>query len=71
VVGVVVGVETESFNSPRYVIDVERRVFEGEEPEGMVARAPRVFPPLNGIRSWLGGRTDGVELEADVEKEAS
>ena len=43
----------------RYVIEVSRCVFAGEEKD---AWPKRIFPPVNGTRRLLGGVCDGVEL---------
>ena len=43
----------------RYVIEVARCVFGGEERD---AWPKRIFPPVNGTRRLLGGVCDGVSL---------
>jgi len=43
----------------RYVIEVNRYVFGGEEREVYPAK---IFPPVNGTRKLFGGICDGVEL---------
>ena len=43
----------------RFVIEVERCVFGGEEHADFPAT---IFPPLNGTPTWTGRVTDGVEL---------
>jgi hypothetical protein len=49
----------------RYTIRVERRVWRGQEcsPEEIALQflGGRAYPPVNGIPTWLGGVTRGVE----------
>ena len=44
----------------RYVIEVTRDVFGGEDSDRRVGIT--VYPPINGTPSWLGGSTNCVEL---------
>lgn len=50
----------ESIESGRYLIRVNRQVFEGKERGELVGSL--VYPPCNGTRSWLGRVNDGVAL---------
>lgn len=43
----------------RYVIEVSRCIFGGEEREEF---PKRIYPPVNGTRRTFGGVCDGVEL---------
>ena len=48
---------------PRYAVRVDRRVFGGAEHTGEEDTGGLVFPPVNGMGTWLGNKlTDGVEL---------
>jgi len=49
----------------RYQIHVSRRVFGGKERTDQIG--VRVFPPVNGTPSWLGGVTEGVVVLAKKE----
>ena len=42
----------------RYVIEVTRRVFGGDEDD----RRGKIYPPVNGTPTWMGRVTDGVEV---------
>ena len=43
----------------RYVIDVSRCIFGGEERDEF---PKRIYPPVNGTRRMFGGVCNGVEL---------
>ena len=49
----------------RYAIRIERRLWRGQEcsPEEIALQflGSRAYPPVNGIPTWLGGVTRGVE----------
>ena len=57
--GVVVGIESHG-GCDRYIIDVDRDVFGGEESTRRLAQ--RVMPPVNGTPTWSGRTTNFVEL---------
>jgi len=43
----------------RYKIHVTKRVFNGEEK---CQREDFIYPPINGLESWMGGLTKGVTV---------
>ena len=59
--GVVVAIERHE-GCKRYKIQVERKVWSGEEVEDPYRGF--VFPPVNGTQRLFGGECDGVELVA-------
>ena len=48
------------YGCERYVILVERQIFQGEEADYHVGK--EIYPPVNGVPKLFGGKTDGVEL---------
>jgi hypothetical protein len=62
--GVVEGSCEDFGDCTRYAIRVERQVAGGLEVDHLVGE--RVFPPLNGTKTWLGSETCGVEKIVDV-----
>lgn len=42
-----------------YEILVSKQVWDGVEVE---PRHKRIYPPINGLQNWMGGRTKGVQL---------
>ena len=57
--GEVVGIQSHG-GCDRYIIDVDRDVFAGEEATRRIGQ--RVMPPVNGTPSWTGRPTNFVEL---------
>ena len=48
------------YGCERYVILVDRQIFQGEEADYNVGK--EILAPVNGISKLFGGITDGVEL---------
>lgn len=62
--GLVLEIDEEGFDCPRYAIEVQRCVIDGVPISPVPAK--RVYPPVNGTPRFLGGVCNGVVRVEDL-----